>query len=149
MAVYDEPMGEYVQPGDYVPTPDETARELAFDPDMPGNLLEAGIAELIAAHRQALRSPELRPHTGILPIMQLGIDAMAMAVEGKLIEPEELFAQLTVSADVMGHLLLQFLDDPDTITIEQKQRLVIIAEILGPDWCQALYHQAVFMTKVV
>lgn len=38
---------------------------------------------------------------------------------------------------------------PDTVmTPTQKANLVHIAAHMGPDWCQALYHAAVFMTKV-
>jgi hypothetical protein len=34
------------------------------------------------------------------------------------------------------------------LTVEQKAQLVKIADHLGPDWAQALYHAAVFITKV-
>lgn len=34
------------------------------------------------------------------------------------------------------------------LTAEQKTRLVKIADHMGPDWAQALYHVAVFLTKV-
>lgn len=39
-------------------------------------------------------------------------------------------------------------DDCDELTIDTKQRLLKIADELGPNWCQALYRAAVFMTKV-
>lgn len=38
---------------------------------------------------------------------------------------------------------------PDELTTEQKKFLVVVAAHMGPDWCQALYRAAVFMTKVV
>lgn len=31
---------------------------------------------------------------------------------------------------------------------DMKKVLVEMADHMGPDWCQALYHAAVFMTKV-
>jgi hypothetical protein len=34
------------------------------------------------------------------------------------------------------------------LTREQKVTLVSVAEHMGPDWTQALYHATVFMTKV-
>jgi len=34
------------------------------------------------------------------------------------------------------------------LTADQKANLVKIADHLGPDWAQALYHAAVFITKV-
>jgi hypothetical protein len=59
--------------------------------------------------------------------------------------------------EIVGQLLMNFLDgagdDPDaifegTFNVTQKQRLVALATHLGPDWAQALYHAAVFITKV-
>jgi hypothetical protein len=37
---------------------------------------------------------------------------------------------------------------PGVIQTAQKKRLVEIAENLSHVWCQSLYHQVVFMTKV-
>jgi hypothetical protein len=39
-------------------------------------------------------------------------------------------------------------DWPNLLTTEQKQSLVAIAGHMGPDWAQALYKAAVFITKV-
>ena len=40
-------------------------------------------------------------------------------------------------------------DDPTTrMTTDQKKFLVGVASHMGPDWAQALYHAAVFITKV-
>lgn len=35
------------------------------------------------------------------------------------------------------------------LTREQKVFLIGVADHMGPDFCQALYHAAVFMTRVV
>lgn len=63
-------------------------------------------------------------------------------------------------AEIVGQLLMNFLnddgfagDDPDSamngkFNVRQKQNLLAVADHMGPDWCQALYHATVFMTKV-
>lgn len=56
--------------------------------------------------------------------------------------------------EIIGQLLMNFLDDgvDDAVdgrfTTAQKARLVAVADHMGPDWAQALYHAAVFITKV-
>lgn len=37
---------------------------------------------------------------------------------------------------------------PECLTTEQKKFLVGVASHMGPDWAQALYRAAVFITKV-
>lgn len=52
--------------------------------------------------------------------------------------------------EIIGQLLMNLLGDngEGQLTARLKQRLVAIADHMGPDWTQALYHAAVFMTKV-
>lgn len=53
--------------------------------------------------------------------------------------------------EIIGQLLMNILGDEgggDHLTARLKVRLVTIAEHMGPDWAQALYHAAVFITKV-
>lgn len=60
------------------------------------------------------------------------------------------------SEEIIGQLLMNLLgdyEDPDkviagSLSVDQKARLVRIASHMGPDWAQALYHAAVFITKV-
>lgn len=49
--------------------------------------------------------------------------------------------------EIIGQMLMILLCD-DPMTAETKVRLVRMADHMGPDYCQALYHAAVFMTKV-
>lgn len=54
--------------------------------------------------------------------------------------------------EIIGQILMKWLDGEDgrgpDDYIVNKQRALAIAEHMGPDWCQALYHTVVFMTKV-
>lgn len=62
--------------------------------------------------------------------------------------------------EIVGQLLMNFLnedgftgDDPDSTIVgrfntRQKQNFIAVADHMGPDWAQALYHAAVFITKV-
>lgn len=62
--------------------------------------------------------------------------------------------------EIIGQLLMNVInddgftgDDPEAamagrFNLHQKQNLMAIAEHIGPDWAQALYHAAVFITKV-
>lgn len=62
--------------------------------------------------------------------------------------------------EIIGQMLMNFInddgftgDDPDSafagrFNVTQKQNMIAVAAHMGPDWCQALYHAAVFMTKV-
>lgn len=65
--------------------------------------------------------------------------------EGRHITLDKLLAQLlmyTLNNDSVDELSSGQFD------VEMKQRLVAMADHMGPDWAQALYHAAVFMTKV-
>lgn len=62
--------------------------------------------------------------------------------------------------EIIAQLLMEFInddgftgDDPDSafagkFNVKQRQNLVAVAAHMGPDWAQALYHAAVFITKV-
>jgi hypothetical protein len=62
--------------------------------------------------------------------------------------------------EIIGQLLMEFIaddgftgDDPESyfagkFNLHQKQNFMAIASHMGPDWSQALYHAAVFITKV-
>jgi len=63
-------------------------------------------------------------------------------------------------AEIIGQLLMNFInnggftiDDHEAtfegrFNLRQKQNFMAVANHMGPDWTQALYHAAVFMTKV-
>lgn len=62
--------------------------------------------------------------------------------------------------EIIGELLMNLINndgftgnDPESafagkFNTKQKQNLVAVAHHIGPDWAQAFYHAAVFMTKV-
>lgn len=60
--------------------------------------------------------------------------------------------------EIIAQVLMNLLDLPDnenggpaehgTFTADTKARLVHIGDHMGPDWAQALYRAAVFITKV-
>lgn len=62
--------------------------------------------------------------------------------------------------ELIGQILMDFInddgftgDDPQSafdgkFNVKQKQNMIAVASHLGPDWAQALYHAAVFITKV-
>lgn len=49
---------------------------------------------------------------------------------------------------VIAQILMDNLGPPEGLDMETKQRLVVMAGHMGPVWAQALYHAAVFITKV-
>lgn len=49
-----------------------------------------------------------------------------------------------IPAEMCGHLILQMLNTQQL----DKRKWLAIAEVLGPDFGQALYRAAVFVTKV-
>lgn len=61
----------------------------------------------------------------------------------------------TVPADalsreiIIGQLLMIEFESCERLTIDTKERLVRMADWMGPDRAQALYHAARFITKVV
>lgn len=69
----------------------------------------------------------------------------------ELMEPvrETLLESVTSCSreEIIGQLLMNELCD-EPMTVDQKARLVRIADHMGPDWAQSLYHAAVFITKV-
>ncbi len=71
------------------------------------------------------------------------------AYEGRSITEEAVFAQL-----IMTRMFAHPSDpknpegDITALTTENKVRLVRMAAYMGPDYAQALYHAAVFITKV-
>ncbi len=50
-------------------------------------------------------------------------------------------------AQIIMDQLHDWMDD-ECLTGVSKERLVRMANHMGPDWAQALYHAAVFITKV-
>lgn len=57
------------------------------------------------------------------------------------------------SEEIIGQLLMSLLGDgydfaTANLSTDLKSRLVRIADHMGPDWAQALYRAAVFITKV-
>lgn len=57
------------------------------------------------------------------------------------------------SEEIIGQLLMSLFGDgydfgTGDLSAELKVRLVRIADHMGPDWAQALYRAAVFITKV-
>lgn len=51
--------------------------------------------------------------------------------------------------ELIGQVIMNMLGECEaSMSARQKARLVLIADHMGPDWCQALYHAAVFMTRV-
>jgi len=78
-------------------------------------------------------------------------EAMLDFVHDRRLEQEDIIAQF-----IMEHLNPHPCDagyDPRNfpngiLTPEHKMRLVKIANHMGPDYAQALYHAAVFITKV-
>lgn len=66
-------------------------------------------------------------------------------------------AESCTKEEIVGQLLMNLLNaggfSPGAtiagrFNLPQKQRFIAIAEHLGPDWAQALYRAAVFITKV-
>lgn len=67
--------------------------------------------------------------------------------------PEEIVAQILMN--FLGGTDFPHFDDSQThdtcsgqFTADQKAFMVRMADHMGPDWAQALYHAAVFITKV-
>ena len=69
-----------------------------------------------------------------------------------LIESVESCSRDEIIAQTIMNLLGSDMDNGDPcagrLGRELKVRLVTVAEHMGPDWAQALYHAAVFITKV-
>ena len=70
------------------------------------------------------------------------------AAMGRSITEETAFAQLIMERMFAHPLDLENTPDIAVLTSENKVRLVRMATHLGPDYAQALYHAAVFITKV-
>jgi hypothetical protein len=64
--------------------------------------------------------------------------AREFALDNGTICPEQVVAQIIM--DTLGN--------PDGLDMATKQRLVVMAGHMGPDYAQALYHAAVFITRV-
>ena len=77
-------------------------------------------------------------------------ETWAIMIDADGYPPEEVAALQSryITDEHFAHLLLQALGS-DGVGGFDKHKWLTIAEILGPDHCQSLYHAAVFATKVV
>ena len=57
--------------------------------------------------------------------------------------------RLVDEAVVTGQVLMNMIGGEDIMSVENKKRLVTIADTIGPDHAQFVYKAAVFITKVV
>jgi len=63
--------------------------------------------------------------------------------------PADLFGPCRqLSGVAAGHLLLQWLSPGETLSARDKMHAVHVAEVLGPDYAQKLYHFAVMVTRL-
>lgn len=84
-------------------------------------------------------------------------DALAPSVLEHAREPICEGGEDITESNIVAHLIMVQMDrgarDSDgyfegKFSVETKKTLIELAENLGPDWAQALYHAAVFITKV-
>jgi hypothetical protein len=78
-------------------------------------------------------------------IEQAVLDA---AEAGYTVNEATIFAQVMMNAITAHWLDPENKDGFSVLTAENKKRLVDMASTAGPDYTQAFYHAAVFMTKV-
>jgi len=98
-------------------------------------------------------------HTVTPFTVETAVKVMVLAGEAGigLDSPEALFAHIgDASGELMGHLFLQWLGDRAKenhhgewfLTERGKMAAVQFAEVLGPDWGQAMYQFTRLVTKV-
>ena len=62
---------------------------------------------------------------------------------------EQSAGRLVDEAVVTGQVLMNMIGGEDIMSVENKKRLVTIANTMGPDQAQFMYKAAVFITKVM
>lgn len=71
---------------------------------------------------------------------------------GELLEgPREVlmdYGEEPTVEQIIAQIIMDFVGNPDGMDADDKVRLVKVADHMGPDYAQALYHAAVFITKV-
>ena len=65
-------------------------------------------------------------------------------------QPWEFFgpSRVYLSDEAFAHILLQMIGENGDTRLEQNIRAAQVADIIGPDRAQALYHFAVLVTKL-
>jgi hypothetical protein len=85
-------------------------------------------------------------------IQHLAYKAFQMISLQSAIESPSEIVDLGISPEYLGEVMAKAISDPDIARISDIPDMNYwksVAAYLGPDWVQANYHVAVFMTKVV
>ena len=75
---------------------------------------------------------------------------LSRVAEGEVAEPWTFFGpnRAHLSDEAFAHILLQMIGENGDTRLEQNIRAAQVADIIGPDRAQALYHFAVLVTKL-
>ena len=86
-----------------------------------------------------------------LDSVEVAFTTLSRVAKGGVAEPCEFFGPSRgyLSDEAFAHILLQLVGENGDTRLEQNIRAAQVADIIGPDHAQALYHFAVLVTKIV
>jgi len=86
----------------------------------------------------------------VLDSVEAAFTTLSRVAQGDVAEPCEFFgpSRAHLSDQAFAQILLQLIGENGDTQLEQNIRAAQVADIIGPDHAQALYHFAVLVTKL-